>query len=91
VVTDRRVIVKYGLIRRETNEMRLSKIESIRIEQGIGGRILGYGTVLIRGVGGSFEPITHVDDPLAFKRAVEAQLEPYETPDRARRGRDDRL
>ena len=81
VVTDRRVIVKYGLIRRDTNEMRLSKVESIRIDQGVFERILGYGTVLIRGVGGSFEPITHVADPLAFKRAVEAQLERYETGD----------
>jgi uncharacterized membrane protein YdbT with pleckstrin-like domain len=74
VVTDRRVISKVGLISRHTQEIRLAKIESIGIDQGIAGRVLNYGAVMIRGVGGSWEPIRQIGDPLAFKRAVEGQL-----------------
>ena len=64
VVTDRRVIFKRGLLGRHTVEMNVSKIETVDVEQGIGGRIWGYGTVLIRGTGSSFEPLVGVGSPL---------------------------
>src|SRR5215471_11885413 len=49
VVTDRRVIYKRGLLARHTVEMNISKIETVDVEQGLGGRIWGYGTLMIRG------------------------------------------
>ena len=52
-LTDYRVIYKEGLIRRETDEMRLSKIETVDIDQSVLGRILGYGTLEMTGTGGS--------------------------------------
>ena len=70
VVTDRRVIYKIGLVRRHTVEMNISKIETVDVEQGILARILGYGTVLIRGTGAGFEPLTQVADPLALRNAI---------------------
>lgn len=70
VVTDRRVIYKVGLIRRHTVEMNISKIETVDVEQGILARIFGYGTVLIRGTGAGFEPLTQVADPLALRNAI---------------------
>ena len=48
-ITNRRVIIKTGLISRKTFEMNLSKIESVNIDQTILGRILGYGTIIIVG------------------------------------------
>lgn len=77
-VTNRRVIAKFGLIRRTTIEQRIQKIESIRIEQGILGRICNYGTIAVHGTGGATTPIPLVADPLAFKRAVESILDAYE-------------
>lgn len=77
-VTDRRVIAKFGLISRRTIEMRMSKIESIRIEQGFWERVGGFGTVIVHGTGGASEPIPEVRDPIAFKKAVEVQLEAFE-------------
>ena len=46
-VTNRRVIYKKGLIRRQTNEMNMDKVESVKIEQSILGRMLDYGSVTI--------------------------------------------
>src|SRR3954449_12918196 len=50
-VTDRRVIYKRGLIQRHTVEMNLDKVESVDVDQSLVGRLLGYGTVTIRGTG----------------------------------------
>lgn len=78
VVTDRRVIAKFGLISRRAIEMRISKIESIEVEQTLLGRMLNYGAVIVHGVGGGFEPLNIVADPLAFKRAIEEQVNAFE-------------
>ena len=40
--------------------MNVSKIETVDVEQGLGGRIWGYGTLLIRGTGSGFEPLVGV-------------------------------
>src|SRR2546422_7533209 len=42
-VTDRRVLMKTGVLRRRSLEINLAKIESVAVDQGILGRILGYG------------------------------------------------
>lgn len=66
VMTDRRVIVKTGLIRRSTEEMNRARIETVAVDQSVMGRILNYGTVMFRGTGGGLEPISTIHDPLAF-------------------------
>ena len=70
VVTDKRIIHKVGLIARRTEEMNITKVETVDVSQGIAGRILGFGTVLIRGIGSSWEPLRHVTAPLALRNAV---------------------
>src|SRR4029077_4215927 len=62
-VTDRRVIYKTGIFQRHSMEMNRSKVETVGVDQSILGRILGYGTVMVRGTGGSFEPIRFICDP----------------------------
>ena len=51
VVTDKRIIHKVGFIARASEEMNISQVETVDVRQGILGRILGYGAVLIRGSG----------------------------------------
>ena len=72
-VTSRRVIYKTGLIRRLTSEISVTKIETVLVEQGILGRILNYGTVIIRGTGGGLEPVHNIDDPLTFRSQLTAR------------------
>ena len=67
-ITNKRLIIKTGFISRNTFEMNLSKIESINVIQGILGRILGYGTVVIMGTGSTREPFTSIRDPLTFRK-----------------------
>jgi uncharacterized membrane protein YdbT with pleckstrin-like domain len=71
-ITDHRVIYKTGLLRRHTLEMNRGKVESVDVDQTILGRIFGYGTIIVRGTGGSLEPIRNVADPLAFRSHITA-------------------
>lgn len=72
-VTDRRIIYKRGFVRRRTIEMNMEKVESVDVNQSIPGRLLGYGDVLIRGVGVGFEPLHMIDDPIKLRNAITAK------------------
>jgi uncharacterized membrane protein YdbT with pleckstrin-like domain len=74
-VTNRRVVVKTGLASRKTIEMMLSKVESIEVSESTGGRMLGYGTVVVIGTGGTSEPFHKVAHPLEFRNQVQQQIE----------------
>ncbi len=69
-VTDLRVIYKTGLLGRHTLEMNRSKVESVDVDQSVLGRLMGYGTIVVRGTGGSLEPIRHVAEPLTFRTRI---------------------
>ena len=71
-VTNLRVVHKTGFIRRRTFEISLDKVESVDVNQSIFGRIFGYGTVLVRGTGGSLEPFRRIDDPITFRSHITA-------------------
>ena len=73
-VTDKRVIVKTGFIRINSSENFLQKVENIQVHQSIWGRILGYGTIIIIGTGGTQESFYLIHDPLMFRRQVQEQV-----------------
>lgn len=75
-LTDRRVIAKTGFIRRRSLELLLTKVESIRIDQPILGRILDFGTVIVTGTGGTQESFRSIAAPMILKQKVNAQLLP---------------
>jgi len=71
-VTNKRVILKVGLVSRKSEEMKLTSIETVEIQQSILGRIFGYGTVKVTGRGLSDVVFKGIDDPMAVKRAIES-------------------
>jgi uncharacterized membrane protein YdbT with pleckstrin-like domain len=73
-ITNKRVVIKVGLIRRHSLELLLQKVEGIGVDQGIIGRILGYGTITVSGVGGTKEAFQRISNPLEFRRQVQASL-----------------
>ena len=73
-VTNKRVILKTGIIRKRTAEMFLNKIESVGVDQTLTGRIFNYGSIVIRGTGGSLEPFERVSAPLEFRRQIQEQI-----------------
>jgi uncharacterized membrane protein YdbT with pleckstrin-like domain len=65
-VTNRRAIYKKGLVRRQTNEMNMDKVESVQINQSILGRMLDYGDVTILGTGEGFETLRTIASQLCL-------------------------
>jgi hypothetical protein len=74
-VTNRRVVIKTGLAGRKTIEMLLNKVESIEVSETTFGRMLGYGTIVIIGTGGTSEPFHDIAHPLEFRNQVQQQIE----------------
>lgn len=73
-ITNKRVMVKVGFIRRHSLETLLTKVEGVQVKQGILGRILGYGTIVVIGTGGSKEPFPKISAPLEFRKQVQEQI-----------------
>ncbi len=73
-ITNRRVLIKVGLVRRHSLELLLQKIEGIGVDQGIIGRVLGFGTITVSGVGGTKEAFLMISNPMEFRRQVQAGL-----------------
>ena len=67
-VTDRRIIAKTGLISRSTVELFLDKVEALHVDQSVWGRLLDFGTIIIRGTGTTLEPIRSISAPLALRK-----------------------
>jgi len=67
-VTDKRVIIKVGLLSRRSIEILLTKVEAITVDQTLLGRIFGYGSITIIGTGGTHELFHLIGNPLEFRR-----------------------
>ena len=73
-VTDKRVIIKVGWIRRRTLETMLAKVEGVGVDQTLGGRMLGFGTITVTGTGGTKEEFDRIADPLEFRRQIQSAI-----------------
>jgi len=69
-ITNKRVISKQGLIRRDIEEINLSSIESINVNQSIIGRILNYGTIIISGRGTSKVIFKDIDNVVENRKLI---------------------
>jgi len=72
-VTNRRVIIKTGIISRRTVELVLAKCEGLQVIQGILGRIFGYGTIVVT-TGGATNCYYYVAKPFQFKLEINKQI-----------------
>ncbi|EHL29565.1 PH domain-containing protein [Legionella drancourtii] len=65
------VILRTGVVVRQTIDIPLSKIEAIDIRQSILGSIMKYGMVSITGTGGTRRVINYLHNPLTCRRYIE--------------------
>ena len=72
-VTNRRVVYGTSFVFRRTVEMNMDKVESVRVDQSIVGRILGYGTIHVLGTGQGIEHLHMMASPLAIRNAIIAR------------------
>jgi uncharacterized membrane protein YdbT with pleckstrin-like domain len=73
-VTNRRIILKTGILKRKFTELQLNKSEGMLIEQGIVGRMFNFGTLKITSAGVT-EKYTYLAKPFEFKRQVNNAIE----------------
>jgi uncharacterized membrane protein YdbT with pleckstrin-like domain len=73
-VTSKRVLGKTGLVRLKTVDIVLAKVEAIRINQTILGRIFDFGDVYVTGTGGTVEVLSFIPDPVEFSKSIQEQL-----------------
>lgn len=78
-VSNKRVLIKRGLLSRNSIEVLLPKVESISVNESAFGRMLGYGDVILRGTGGTFETFRRIAHPNEFRRQVQQQTGGAET------------
>jgi uncharacterized membrane protein YdbT with pleckstrin-like domain len=70
-VTNERIIYKKGLIARHMGELGIDRIEGVSVSQEFWARILGYGRVSIRGMGVGEVILPPIEDPIAFRKAIQ--------------------
>lgn len=75
-VTNRRLIFKRGIIARHVDEISIDRVEGVIVEQGVLGRLLEYGRVIVRGMGvGAIILPDMLIHPINFRKAIEKARE----------------
>lgn len=70
-IKERQVILRSGILVRQTIDIPLAKIESIDIRQSIIGSLFQYGSLLITGTGGTRQWMGYIAKPLTCRRHIE--------------------
>ncbi|NCC21177.1 MAG: PH domain-containing protein [Alphaproteobacteria bacterium] len=70
-ITNTRLVYKRGLVARYVGEMSIDRIEGVNVLQGVLGRILNYGRVMVRGMGVGEVVLPPIEDPVAFRKAID--------------------
>lgn len=66
-VTSKRLVVSRGLVAVDTTSINLNRIEAIDVEQSIGQRMMGYGNVVVHGMGDTPIKLVNIADPKGFR------------------------
>lgn len=74
ILTNKRLILKTGIIMRESNELMLRKCEGIKVKQTIMGRILNYGDVQVS-TGEEVDTFKYIWNPVGFSTKVNEQID----------------
>jgi len=73
-ITNRRVLIKVGIVSRHSVELLLTKVEGVGVDQALVGRLLGYGTIVVTGTGGTREAFERIAHPLRFRTEVQSRV-----------------
>ena len=74
-ITNKRVVVKLGLVGRTTSETMLTQVEGLNFDQDLLARILNFGTFSTSGTGGKPLRLPYVIDPVRFRKALSDALD----------------
>lgn len=74
IVTNQRIFIRAGIVKIDTVQMRMERIESVEIQKTLIGYMLGYGTVIITGVGNQFAFIPYVENSAEIRNKLDEVL-----------------
>lgn len=74
VVTSKRVMMREGFFNRHTNELRLTAISQVTVDQSIIGQLFNFGIVSINAFG-AYDSFSTLSKPVEFQQSVNAQLD----------------
>ena len=75
VVTNKRVLVRTGLVKRVSLELMLAKIEAVAYHESLTERMNRTGSLVICGTGGTKQPLPRIKNPLEFKRQLQQKID----------------
>jgi uncharacterized membrane protein YdbT with pleckstrin-like domain len=78
-VTNKRLILKKGVLRTIVSEIPIDRIESICCIKGLLGILFNYGTIRVYGIGGTAQVFRMVDRPYALRRKIVDIIEKNKT------------
>ena len=70
-VTNQRLIYKRGLLRRVTFELQARSIEEVNLSQGLLGRLLDFGHLVVHGTGLDDIVLPVLADPIGLRKALQ--------------------
>jgi hypothetical protein len=73
LLTNRRAVLKRGILRQRSGEFLLPTIESVLVEFPLSGRLFNYGTLTVRGFGGSQEFIKRISSAERVRELIHEQ------------------
>jgi hypothetical protein len=71
-VTNKRVLMKVGVLHTRSFELLLSKVEGIAVNQRLLGKVFNYGDIVVTGSGGTQESFADIQNPLQFRHALQS-------------------
>lgn len=73
-LTDKRVLVRHGIINLDTIEVHQNRIESVEVHRTIMARLLGYGTVIVTGTGSRVTAVPFIDGAEQFRSVLDSMI-----------------
>jgi uncharacterized membrane protein YdbT with pleckstrin-like domain len=70
-VTDQRVILRSGILKIDTIQIRIERIESVEVQRTLMGQILGYATIIITGTGSRLAYIPYIENAQTVRDALD--------------------
>lgn len=70
-LTSKRVLGKTGLITIRSLDILLLKVEAVKLEQGVVGRIFNFGDLIVSGTGGTKHTLRKVPEPLRIRNIIQ--------------------
>lgn len=70
-LTSKRVLGKTGLITIHSLDILLLKVEAVKLEQGVLGRIFNFGDLIVSGTGGTKHTLRRIPEPLRIRNIIQ--------------------